>query len=66
MPIHEKVLYNLSILEYIKNDYEKAEILLNQLKINYPRGRYGKKAEDAKQELIKIQEREKQEKSFEN
>jgi hypothetical protein len=49
--IKEEVLYKLSTVAYINNDYKKANMLLDELENKYPQGVYGKKAKEAKNEL---------------
>jgi len=56
--IREKVLYELSVTEYLKDNYEKAFSLLDELGAKYPKGKYGKKASSGKAELQELQERE--------
>lgn len=54
--IREKVLYELSVTEYIKDNYEKAFSLLDELGAKYPKGKYGKKASSGKAELKELHE----------
>lgn len=57
-PIREKVLYQLVRTEVIKDNYEKAFSLLDELGAKYPKGKYGKRASRGKQELQRIKKRE--------
>ena len=57
-PIRQQVLYEMSATEYIKNNYEKAFSLLDELCAKYPTGKYSKRALSGKEELQEIQERE--------
>ena len=57
-PIREKVLYQLGRTEVIKDNYEKAFSLLDELGAKYPKGKYGKNASRGKQELQRIKKRE--------
>ena len=57
-PICEKVLYQLSRTEYIEGNYEKAFLLLDELRTKYPDGEYGRKASGWREELIELQRRE--------
>lgn len=57
-PIPEKVLYQLGRTEVIKDNYERAFSLLDELSAKYPKGKYGKRASRAKQELQRIKKRE--------
>jgi hypothetical protein len=56
-PVREQVLYELSVTEYIKDNYEKAFSLLDELSATYPTGKYGKRASSGKAELQELQER---------
>jgi len=57
-PIREKVLFQLSRTEYIKNNYEKVLSLIDEMVAKYPKGDYGKRASRGKQELQRIKKRE--------
>lgn len=57
-PVREQVLYELSVTEYIKDNYKKAFSLLDELGSKYPTGKYGKRASSGKAELQELQERE--------
>jgi hypothetical protein len=57
-PIREKVLYQLGRTEVIKDNYEKAFSLLDEMSAKYPKGKYGKRASRGKQELQEIKKRE--------
>ena len=52
--IREELLYCLSELEFINNDYEKVNMAFDELEKKYPRGRYGKKVPDARKEFKKL------------
>lgn len=57
-PIREKVLYQLGRTEVIKDNYKKAFSMLDELAAKYPKGKYGKRASRAKQELQRVKKRE--------
>jgi len=57
-PIREKVLYQLGRTEVIKDNYEKAFSLLDELGAKYPKGKYGKRASKGKEELQRVKKRE--------
>jgi len=59
-PIREDVLKELGVLEFTKGNSKKAMSLLDELSTKYPKGKHGRKASQMKQELLKIQKREKQ------
>lgn len=60
-PDQQEVLYHLAILEYIKDNYKRSFLLLEELSSKYSMSKYGKKAEQTKRELNKLQQREKEE-----
>lgn len=62
--LKEKVLNNLAIVMYINNEYENAYECLDKLAQDYPKGKYGKKAQKAKRELQAIETKEKQNKEI--
>jgi len=53
-PIREKVLYQLGRTHVIKDNYEKAFSLLDELSAKYPKGEYGKRVSGGKEELQRI------------
>ena len=57
-PIREKVLYQLGRTEVIKDNYEKAFSLLDEMGAKYPKGKYGKRASRGKEELQRVKKRE--------
>ena len=59
-PLRQELLHNLSMLEYIKDNYDRSFSLLDELKNKYPKSKYGRQAEGTKQELLKMQQREKE------
>ncbi|MHC4708046.1 MAG: hypothetical protein ACYS8I_13290 [Planctomycetota bacterium] len=58
LPIREKVLLYLSKTEWIMDDYERVDSLLDELESKYPSGRYGKQVPKARIELQAIKKRE--------
>jgi hypothetical protein len=58
-PVRERILYELPKAELIKGNYKKALSLLDELGKKYPNGEYGKRSDNAKEELKKLIEREK-------
>ncbi len=57
-PIRREVLLDLSVAEFIKDDFAKATTFLDELATKYPNSEYGKRAVEAKNELkeLKIKE----------
>jgi len=51
--IRERVLYESSRVEFVNGDTGKAITYLEELKGKYPKGRFGKKAEECRSELVK-------------
>jgi hypothetical protein len=56
-PTREKVLYQLVRTQVIKDNYQKAFSLLNELGAKYPKGEYGKRASKGRQELQRVKKR---------
>ncbi len=52
--IREKVLWRLIDAEFIKDNYEKMDILLDELEAKYPSGKYGRKAPRTRIELKRL------------
>lgn len=57
-PIRAELLEKLAIIEYMKNNYIKANSHLDELISKYPKGKYGKKAIEHKKELLELQKKE--------
>ena len=57
-PIREKVLWVLAGNEVVKNNYEKAFSLLDDLGKNFPQGEHGERASSAKEDLEQFREQE--------
>jgi len=53
-PIREKVLDGLFKTEFIKDNYEKIDILLDELEAKYPRGKYGRRVPRRRIELKRL------------
>ena len=57
-PIRKEVLFQLSTVEYINDNFDRAKLILDELVAKYPNSEYGQKAFEAKVELQELQERE--------
>jgi tetratricopeptide (TPR) repeat protein len=56
-PIREDVLRQLGRIEYMNGNYEKVISIINELGTKYPKGKYGRKASEWKEELLELQKR---------
>lgn len=56
--VREELLLHLAALEYINNDYEKANMSLDELVQKYPQGKHGERGLRAKEELKQFKEKE--------
>jgi hypothetical protein len=58
-PIREEVLYQLGRIETIMKNYTKAISIVDELNTKYALGHYGKRAGRDKEEIIKLQQKDK-------
>ena len=57
-PIREDILRQLTRIEYMDGNDKKAFSLIDELGTKYPKGKYGRKASEWKEELLELQKRE--------
>ncbi len=58
MQIREEVIYRLAVVQFLKDDLDKASTYIDELIEKYTSGQYGKKAAKGKDELEEIKKRE--------